>query len=257
MGYYADRCVQCRECVEACPVKAITVSQNGRIVTDMKRCDHCGDCVAICPVGARKLMGEAVTVEEVLLEIEKDSAFYHNSGGGITLSGGEPTFQPEFATGILKGSLDRGFHTAIGTCGYVKWEILDKLLPLLDLLYVDIKHMSSEKHRDLTGKSNDLILMNLKRIETNYPNLPLIVRIPIIPGVNDDDDNIIKTAKFAGRLKQVKRIEILPYHRYGISMYSALFRDYSLVKVKVPSEEHLSELVNIIHSYHVPVQIGG
>ncbi len=256
MGFYADRCVQCGDCVDACPVKAITVSPKGRIVTDTNLCDHCGECVAICSVGARKLMGEAVTVEDVLHEIEKDSAFYHNSGGGITLTGGEPTLQPEFAAGILKGCFEREFHTAMGTSGYAKWEILNKLLPLLDLIYVDIKHMSSKKHRELTGKNNDLILMNVKKIETNYPNLPLIVRIPIIPGVNDDVDNITKTAEFVSRLNQVERIEIVPYHRYGISTYSALFRDYSLIKVKIPTEEHLNGLASIIHAYHIPVQIG-
>jgi pyruvate formate lyase activating enzyme len=215
--------------VAACSVEAIAVSSNDGIVTDIQRCDHCGECVAICSAGARKLIGEVVSVEAVLHEVEKDAVFYHNSGGGVTLSGGEPTMQPEFATGILKGSLELGFHTAIETCGYVEWKILDRILPYLDLIYIDIKHMSSQKHKNLTGQDNDLILDNVKRIDKADANLSLIVRIPLIP----------------------------PYHRYGLSMYSVLFRDYSLQKVGVPSEEHLKDLENIIRSYNIPVQIGG
>jgi pyruvate formate lyase activating enzyme len=257
MGYDAEKCAQCGACVAACPVDAITVSSNDGIVTEIQRCDHCGQCVAICSAGARKLFGEVISVDDVLHEVAKDSVFYHNSGGGVTLSGGEPTMQPEFATGILKGSLELGFHTAMETCGYVEWEILDRILPYLDLIYVDIKHMSSNKHKDLTGKENDLILENIKRIDKACPNLSLIVRIPLIPGVNDAADNIRNTAQFVGRLRRVERIELLPYHRYGLSMYAVLFRDYSLRKVAVPSEEHLEDLENIIRSCHVPVQIGG
>jgi pyruvate formate lyase activating enzyme len=257
MGYYADKCTNCGACVEVCSVKAITASPSDGIVTDIQRCDHCGECVAICSEEARKLIGEVVTVEDVLYEVEKDAPFYHRSGGGVTLSGGEPTLQPEFATEILKGTWKQGFHNAIETCAYVKWETLDKLLPYLNLIYIDIKHMSSEKHKYLTGKDNDLIIENVKRIDKVYTNLPIIVRIPVVPGMNDDADNIRKTAKLVSQLKQAERIELLPYHRYGILMYNALFRDYTLQKVEVPSEEHLKDLENTIRSYHVPVQIGG
>jgi pyruvate formate lyase activating enzyme len=257
MGYDADMCAHCETCLEACSVEAITASSNGGIVTDIQHCDHCGQCVAVCSAGARKLFGKNVTVQDVLQEVEKDSIFYHKSGGGVTLSGGEPMLQPEFTAGILKGSLERGFHTAMETCGYADWEIFDKILPYLDLIYIDIKHMSSERHKVLTGKNNELILENVIRIDKAYPNLPLIIRIPVIPGVNDTADNIRKTAQFAGRLKRVERIELLPYHRYGLSMYSVLFKDYALKEVGVPSEDQLKSLENIIRSCHVPVQIGG
>ena len=257
VGYDADKCLRCGACVEACSIEAINATPNDRVVTNIQRCDHCGECVAICPEGARKLIGEVVSAEEVVHEVEKDSAFYHRSGGGVTLSGGEPTMQPEFATEILKGCLERGFYTAIETCGYVEWEILDKILPYLDLIYIDIKHMSSDKHQALTGVGNELILENVKRIDEADVKLPYIVRIPVIPGVNDAADNIRKTAEFASRLRRVERIELLPYHRYGLLMYRLLFRDYTLQKVSAPSEEHLKDMGNIIRSHHVPVQIGG
>ena len=257
LGYYAEKCAHCGDCVEACSVEAIKPLSNGGIVTDIQHCDLCGECVAICQEGARRLFGEVVSAEEVVHEAEKDSAFYHRSGGGVTLSGGEPTMQPEFATEILKGSLELGFHTAIETCGYVDWEILDKILAYLDLIYIDIKHMSSDRHKELTGVGNKLILENIKRIDEADAKLPLIVRIPVIPDVNDSAENIRKTAEFAGRLKRVERIELLPYHRYGLLMYRVLFRDYTLQKVGVPSEEHLNDLKNIIRAYDIPVQIGG
>jgi pyruvate formate lyase activating enzyme len=257
VGYDADKCLHCGDCVEVCSVEAITTASNNRVVTDIQRCDHCGQCVATCPEGARKLYGEDVSAEEVVLEVEKDSAFYHRSGGGVTLSGGEPTMQPEFAAEVLKQSLERGFHTAMETCGYVEWEILEKILPYLDLIYIDIKHMSSGRHKELTGVSNRPILENIKRIDVADAKLPFIVRIPVIPEVNDSAENIRKTADFVSRLRRVERIELLPYHRYGLSMYRVLFRDYPLQKVGVPSEEHLHDLKNIIRSHHVPVQIGG
>jgi pyruvate formate lyase activating enzyme len=257
LGYDAEKCAHCGDCVETCSVEAITALPNGGIVTDIQRCDLCGECVAICQEGARKLLGEVVSAEAVVHETEKDSAFYHRSGGGVTLSGGEPTMQPEFATEILKGSLELGFHTAIETCGYVDREILDRILPYLDLIYIDIKHMSSDRHKELTGVGNELILANIKRIDEAAAKLSLIIRIPVIPDVNDSAENIRETAEFVSRLKRVERIELLPYHRYGLLMYRVLFRDYALQKVKVPSKEHLSDLKNIIRAYDIPVQIGG
>ena len=257
VGYDAEKCPHCGSCIEACPVEAITASPNNMVATDIQRCDHCGECVAFCPQGARILIGETVSAKQVVHEVEKDSAFYHRSGGGVTLSGGEPTLQPEFATEILKGCLERGFHTAIETSGYVEWEILVRILPYLDLIYLDIKHMSSDQHTQLTGVGNELVLENIKRIDEADAELSYIVRMPVIPGVNDTADNIRKTAEFVNQLKRVKRIELLPYHRYGVSMYRALLRDYTLQKVGVPSEEQLNDLQNIIRAYHVPVQIGG
>ena len=255
--YHAEKCVHCGACVEVCPAGAIAVASNNTITTEIQRCEHCGACVAACPEGARKLIGEVVTAEAVLNEVEKDAVFYYQSDGGVTLSGGEPTMQPEFASAILKGCLERGFHTAMETCGHVNWEALDRLLSDLSLIYVDIKHMSADAHRRITGRDNALILENIKRIDHAYTHLPIIVRIPVIPGVNDTADNIAETAAFVSRLSHVERIELLPYHRYGLAMYNALSRDYALQAVDVPSDENLEMLADIIRSHGVSVQIGG
>lgn len=257
MEYFVQKCIKCGACVEVCPTKAISESNVDEIITDRRYCDNCGKCAEVCPTGARKIVGEEMTVEQVLDEVEKDTLFYSNSGGGITLSGGEPTMQPEFSLEILKGCKDRGIHTAIETCGYVKWDILDEILQYLDLVYMDIKHMSPVEHKKLTTKGNRLILENARRIATKYPDKPFILRIPVIPGYNDSDENITSTAQFARQLKGDHKIELLPYHKLGIPKYKALFKDYPLPSLESPSEEHLHALKKLVKSCGVQAQIGG
>jgi len=257
LEYFVDKCTKCKSCVEVCPTKAIRESNAVEIVTDRRYCDNCGKCATVCPNGARKIVGEEMTVEQVLEEVEKDTLFYSNSGGGITLSGGEPTMQPEFSLGILKACKDRGIHTAIETCGYVKWNILDEILKYLDLVYMDIKHMSPVRHKKLTTKRNRLILENARRTTTKYPTKPLIIRIPVIPGYNDSDENIASTAQFVRQLEGDYKIELLPYHKLGVPKYRALFKDYPLPGLEPPSEDHLRALAELVKSYGVQTQIGG
>jgi pyruvate formate lyase activating enzyme len=256
MEYFAQRCIKCKACIEACPTKAISVSDMDEIITDRRYCDNCGKCAEVCPTGARQIVGEEMTVEQVLAEVEKDTLFYSNSGGGITLSGGEPTMQPEFSLEILKGCKDRGIHTAIETCGYVKWDILDEILKYLDLVYMDIKHMSPVEHKKLTIKGNRLILENAQRITTKYPDKPLILRIPLIPGYNDSEENITSTARFTHQLKGDHKIELLPYHKLGVPRYRALCKDYPLPDLEPPSEEHLHALEELTKSCGVQTKIG-
>ena len=153
--------------------------------------------------------------------------------------------------------MESGFHTAMETSGYAQWDTIEELLRYLDLVYVDIKHMSSERHAELTGKGNEQILENIKKIAEKNPDTSLIIRIPVIPGFNDSPENIRNTAKFVRNLKRVDRIELLPYHRYGVFMYPMIFRHYPLQDVEVPLEDHLTKLEKIIKSCDVPVQIGG
>ena len=257
MQYFAAKCIKSKKCVEVCPVKAITVSNSGEILTDRRICDNYSKCVKVCPSGARTMAGEEMTVSQVLAEIEKDTVFYQNSGGGVTLSGGDPVVQPEFSLAILKACKERGIHTAIETCGYVKWDILDEMLKYLDLVYVDIKHMSPVEHEKLTGKRNKLILENTERIARQHTDIPLIIRVPVIPGYNDSDENIASAVKFVRRLKEVQRIELLPYHKLGVSKYTALIRDYPLADLEPPDEAHIHHLEEIVKSYGIQVQIGG
>jgi pyruvate formate lyase activating enzyme len=257
VAYFANKCVRCRKCIEVCPKQAISQSAAGEIITVRRHCDNCGQCVEVCSTGAREIIGREMTVEQVLVEVEKDAIFYSNSGGGITLSGGEPTMQPEFSLGILKASRYRGIHTVMETCGYVKWDTLDEMLKYLDMVYMDIKHMSPVEHKKLTAKSNRLILGNARKIAANYPGTPFVIRIPVIPGYNDSEENIASTAKFVRELTADGKIELLPYHKLGIPKYNALLKDYPLPDVETPSEEHLHALAELVKSYDVLVQIGG
>lgn len=257
MKYFADKCLRCAKCVEVCPLKAITVSGSGEILTDIQSCDNCGKCAEVCLADARRIAGKEMTVEEVLNEVEKDVVFYWNSGGGVTLSGGEPMMQPEFSLELLKACQDKGIHTAIETCAYMKWDILDEMLKYVDFVFVDIKHMSPVEHEKLTGKTNELILENISKIAAKYPDKPLIVRIPVIPGYNDSDENIASIAQFVHQLQGSPEIELLPYHKLGVTSYSTLFRDYSLSVVESPDADHMNALGELVKSYGVQVRIGG
>ena len=257
MGYHADRCLRCGRCAEVCPTQAITPTDSQGIITDKSLCDACGRCVEACPVGARTMLGTEMTVEEVLTEVEKDALFYWNSSGGVTLSGGEPTMQPRFSGGILKTCHERGIHTAMETCGHADWDTLDGLLRYVDLLYVDLKNMSTAAHKKDTGQGNELILENIQKTATIHPETELIIRIPVVPGYNDSPENILQTAHFVSHLNGIERIELLPYHRLGVSKYSVLLRDYDLGHVETPQEGHLCHLEEQIRSCGLEVQIGG
>lgn len=257
MVYYATKCTRCRKCVDVCPPKAISVSADDKMFVDKRFCDNCGKCVEVCHNAARKMLGEEMTVEQIMTVIEKDTVFYWNSGGGVTLSGGEPGMQPKFALAILEACKEKGVHTAIETCGHVEWSILSELLKYLDLVYLDIKHILPIEHERLTGKRNDLILENCKRIISNYPRISVILRIPVIPGHNDSEENITKTAEFVCQLSDTTRVEILPYHKFGVHMYPALSRDYALPEVKTPSAEHMRDLQDMFKSCGITAKIGG
>jgi pyruvate formate lyase activating enzyme len=248
-------CKKCGRCIEACPNDAITISDDECIKIDRKLCQSCGECVETCLNQALKLAGKSITVEELFQEVNKDSPFYRRSNGGITVGGGEPTMQHEFVAAFLKRCKQIYIHTAIESCGYVKWEYLEKILKYLDLAYFDIKHMDPLVHKELTGVSNELILENIKKASILYP---VIIRIPIAPGLNDSDENILATAKFAAELgKNLQRIEILPYHKFGTHLYDQLDMEYKLKNVEPPKDEHMEKLKELIELCGVKAQIGG
>ena len=248
-------CKKCGRCVDICPVHVITFSDEDGIIINRELCTDCGECVETCPNQGLKLIGSQMTFEELFQDVNKDSPFYRRSNGGVTVGGGEPTMQLDFVTEFLKRCKQSYINTAIETCGYVKWDNMEKLLKYVDLVYIDIKHMDPIIHKELTGVSNELILENAKKISAIKP---MIVRIPVIPGRNDSDDNISATARFAFDLgENLKRIDLLPYHKFGTQTYGRLGMEYKLTDVEPPGDDHMIKLKEIVESYGVKAQIGG
>jgi pyruvate formate lyase activating enzyme len=201
----------------------------------------CGECTESCPSGALAIIGKYMTVAKVLHEVRKDSAFFWRSGGGVTISGGEPAMQDEFVHNLLKEANDISIHTAIETCGYVRWAKLEKLVPYTDTFLYDIKHMDSKVHKDLTGVHNELILENARRI-AQCSDVEIVFRTPIIPGKNDDIRNLVAIAEYAAHL-DVKRWDLLPYHRFGESKYQQIGKDYPLERIELPDRERMMKIL--------------
>ena len=255
--YAADRCAACGDCVTSCPQGALSLSSDGRIQTDRVLCNGSGACLDACRYGARKRVGGTLALNRVLEEIEKDEIFYHRSGGGITLSGGEPLLQPAFAGAVLKAVRSRGIPTALETCGHFAWEACETLGQHLDLVYVDLKHADPDRHEALTGKGNEIILANMQRMDELWTETDLVVRVPLIPGITDDSRNLEETAAFVQALDRVLRVEILPYHRYGVATYARLGRAYSLGHIRPPPKSDVQAAASVFASHNLPVQIGG
>lgn len=205
--------------------------------------------------GKIKRIGEDITVKEVLSEIEKDRAYYRRSGGGVTLSGGECLFQPDFAYGILKGCKELGINTAIETTACTNFSVIEKILPEVDYVLMDIKHINPIKHKEYIGSDNSLVLENAKKISNFGSNLT--IRVPVIPGFNDTEKEILDIAKFTKNLKDVKEIHLLPYHRLGRDKYTGLNRDYLLDSIEPPSEEKMKKLQQVVNNIGISGKIGG
>ena len=205
--------------------------------------------------GKEKIVGEDVTVGEIIDIIERDRIYYRRSGGGLTLSGGESLTQPDFAVALLRAAKERGINTAMESTGFADFSVISRYLPYLDLYLMDIKHMNSAKHKEFTSQPNELILENARKITD--AGTRLIVRTPVIPTFNATKEEIGEIAKFASSLKGVTQMHILPYHRIGTDKYKGLGRDYSLTGIEPPSKELMNELLEVVNSYGLKGQIGG
>lgn len=205
--------------------------------------------------GKEKIVGQDVTVGEIIDIVERDRIYYRRSGGGLTLSGGESLTQPDFAVALLKTAKERGINTAMESTGFADFSVISRYLPYLDLYLMDIKHMNSAKHKEFTSQPNELILENAKKITD--AGARLIVRTPVIPTFNATKEEIGEIAKFASSLKGVTQMHILPYHRIGTDKYKGLNRDYSLTGIEPPSKELINELLEVVNSYGLKGQIGG
>ena len=248
------RCQKCGRCIEACAPGAIALLQDGRMKIHRKLCTSCGNCVEACPNQAFELVGRHMTVEELFNEVKRDSHYFRRSNGGVTVGGGEPAMQYEFVAEFLKSLRQLYIHTAIETCGYVHRERLEMLLQHVDLVYFDLKHMDALAHKELTGVSNKRILGNARLVSSSNP---LVIRIPVVPGCNDSDENILATGRFAAELgTNLQWVELLPYHKIGAQTYRRLGRKYALENVEPPDEGTMIRLKEIGESCGIQTQIG-
>jgi pyruvate formate lyase activating enzyme len=252
--YWEDRCLKCRACIGACPQNAIRWDGN-RPITDPEKCTLTGACVKSCYADARQIAGREMTVAQVMSEIKSDIPFYDQSGGGVTFSGGEPLMQSEFLVALLLACREWEIHTAVDTCGFASWKVLSRLRPYVGLFLYDLKLMQPATHKQLTGVSNARILENLRRLSECGHNI--VLRIPIIPGVNDDEANIRAIGAFAASLPRLDRVDILPYHRAAISKYARLHRAYGFPELQPPPEAHLAEIQQLLGQYGLYVKVGG
>jgi pyruvate formate lyase activating enzyme len=271
-----NRCGRCGACLAACTHGAISWSGGaaggagagrragaegvvavrgdggtGAPVTDRAKCVRCGECAKVCFSGARELIGREMSVGQVVAEAERDAPFYEESGGGVTLSGGEPLAQPEFARELLADLKKMGIHTALDTCGFAEWDTIDMLRRYVDLFLYDLKLMDDLRHRDLVGVSNAGIIRNLSELSQLGHNV--ILRLPIIPGVNEDDASIRKIGAFAAGLTRLISVDVLPYHHIGTEKYRRLGRPYALEGLAPPSAERMTEIARTLAGYGLAV----
>lgn len=243
----------CEECIKACPVSAIEKDEEEGVRIGRELCRKgCNECAKVCYSNALAVIGQRVSVKEVLKAVEKDIPFYRSSNGGVTISGGEPLAQPEFTREILKACKERGIHTVLDTSGYGRWSDLEKIIKYVDITLYDIKHMNPLKHKAYTGASNELILENVRRM--GQKKMPIIIRLAIIPKINDSKENINELIELTKEVLAL-RVDLLPYHRLGVSKYKMLGREYGLQGLEPPTREHLNRVRDLLISHKVGTEL--
>ena len=261
--FFAERCILCGGCVTACEHGANSILDNV-LHFDRQRCTACGQCVDTCYAEARLRVGVEMTPAAVFEQILADRMYYAESGGGVTLSGGEPALQPAFAQEILARCQAEGIHTAIETAGNVPWSSLAALLPFTDLILMDLKQMDPAKHRAAVGVSNSRLLQNARRLAAET-NLPILFRIPVIPGVNDSPEDVAAIAAYVRQLIEARagrehpapiRLDLLPFHRLAGDKYRSLDSDYRARDLTPPSKEKMLELAALVRECGVEMARG-
>jgi pyruvate formate lyase activating enzyme len=267
LSWMAMRCAgldACTKCLDACTKGAISpgeISQNPstreavrNIRIDRDLCDNCGECASVCYRNALYLCGTDYTVDEILERVLKDRPFYEQSGGGVTVSGGEPLCQPEFVLVLLRSLKERGIHTALDTTGYAQFAVIERALPYTDLFLYDLKHMDSLRHSKATGVPNELILENARKIAGHGGRLQ--IRIPVIPDFNDSSDAIRAIGMFCRSLgKAVTVLQLLPYHNLGVMKYQRIENRKPVLEAEPPTDEKIHSLKALLESLDLPVTV--
>jgi len=253
--YAPAKCIKCGSCVEACPENAITLTADG-IITDPAFCRMCGKCTEICPTKAIEMSGKVMSVSEIMDSIEKERVFFDQSGGGVTFSGGEPLKHSKMLIELLDECRKRKIHTAVDTAGHVKTETIVEVAERTDLFLYDLKMMDPDLHHKWTNTGNEKILYNLKVLAKSSAHI--IIRIPLIGGVNDTDENIEQTAKFISELAgEKKEVHLLPYHNIAQHKYLKLGKSDDFAKLTEPGKETLKRAIEKFEQYGIKASIGG
>ncbi|GAA0258712.1 glycyl-radical enzyme activating protein [Faecalicatena contorta] len=263
VGIYASKCIskeKCGACENVCPVEGAINFENGIIESiDRDVCTNCMKCYNSCPAEAIKAWGKMMTVEECMEITRKDRGFYDKSGGGVTVSGGDPFVQSDFVMELFKACKQENIQTCIESTFYAKWEQIEKVLPYTDLIISDIKHMNSEIHKKHTGVDNHLILENLQKLAND--GREMILRIPVIPNVNDDMENIEKTADFIiDKLNgNVRTLQLLSFMRLGEEKYQSLGITYKMEELKIDRkkfQDHVNQIAIYFNNRGIHCQVG-
>lgn len=252
--FKANACIGCSRCIKICPQNAIEFIPEYGYITTKPECNHCGLCVENCYECAREMMGTDYSVDELISELIKDESYYEMSGGGITFSGGEPLYQSKFILECAKKLRELGINILVETCGFVPRKEIETVHEYIDYIFYDFKQINPEKHKELTGADNKLILDNLAWLNENYKGV-LSVRYPYIPGCNDLPDEIEGFLNYIDRLKSVKEVWFLPYHRLGIPKYQGLGRPYEMGDMESLKFKDIQFLKEYQSKYHFRIRM--
>ncbi len=253
--YTESKCIGSLECIKICEQEALSLGPNG-IVTDVDACNLCGKCAEVCPTKAIEMSGEEMSVEKVMKIIKRETLFMDQSKGGVTFSGGEPLMHHEFLIELLEACGEEGIHRCVDTSGFANTKIFKEVAQRTDHFLYDLKMMDSDKHKELTGVPNEKILKNLKILAET--GAAMNIRIPLIKGINDDEENILRSAEFIASLTGgKKKVNILPYHNIASKKYEKLGVEYAQGTMDEPDQDHQKRILKIFQSFGIEAIIGG